>query len=334
MDHTGQGRESQLLSRPAGWSPGRVHLRRLRALWRSAGWPCLDAIEIDLLAAGLIERVAAPVGTMLGETLRLTDLGLASLKRSLEANRSAFDAHEALVARVASWRHDEGRLVWTGLSVRAPLEPGHLGQPDACAAPEGVTRAPCESAEPQAQPSSAAEPLPPAADLFGESVTPPADPIRWRLCRPDVFSIRNTTDPLRLESRIDEIKSRRSDLLGDLRRVDKRAAYLALADECWYVLGADGAGRPIADPSEVPEDCGVLIEDAGRLRLARPAPRRVPTTPSFPLWMALARTAPFEPSPTIDGGEDLADANRQRSLAPIPGQFAPSLPLPITQEPD
>jgi hypothetical protein len=165
-------------------------------------------------------------------------------------------------------------------------------------------------------------------------VTPPADPIRWRLCRPDVFSIRNTTDPLRLESRIDEIKSRRSDLLGDLRRVDKRAAYLALADECWYVLGADGAGRPIADPSEVPEDCGVLIEDAGRLRLARPAPRRVPTTPSFPLWMALARTAPFEPSPTIDGGEDLADANRQRSLAPIPGQFAPSLPLPITQEPD
>jgi hypothetical protein len=296
-----------------------VHLRRLRALWRSAGWPCLDAIEIDLLAAGLIERVAAPVGTMLGETLRLTDLGLASLKRSLEANRSAFEAHEALVARVASWRHDEGRLVWTGLSVRAPLEPGHLGQPDACAAPEGVTRAPCESAEPQAQPSSAAEPLPPAADLFGESVTPPADPIRWRLCRPDVFSIRNTTDPARLASRVDEIKSRRSDLLGELKRTDKRAAYLALADECWYVLGVDEAGRPIGDPSEVPEDCGVLIEDAGRFRLARPAPRRLPRLPSFSLWMALARATPFDPSLRLDSGEDIAMTNRQSSLAPSPG---------------
>ena len=31
----------------------RTHARRLRELYRSAGWPCLDPIEVDLLAGGL-----------------------------------------------------------------------------------------------------------------------------------------------------------------------------------------------------------------------------------------------------------------------------------------
>ena len=31
----------------------RLHHRRLREIYRSAGWPCCDAIEIELLAAGL-----------------------------------------------------------------------------------------------------------------------------------------------------------------------------------------------------------------------------------------------------------------------------------------
>ena len=35
----------------------RAHARRLRDVYRSAGWPCQDALEIDLLAAGLLERV-------------------------------------------------------------------------------------------------------------------------------------------------------------------------------------------------------------------------------------------------------------------------------------
>ena len=36
--------------------PGRraaLHSRRLREIWRSAGWPCQDLIEVELLAAGL-----------------------------------------------------------------------------------------------------------------------------------------------------------------------------------------------------------------------------------------------------------------------------------------
>ena len=45
----------------------RAHARRLRDLYRSAGWPSQDALEIDLLAAGLLERQRAPGGH---ETLR------------------------------------------------------------------------------------------------------------------------------------------------------------------------------------------------------------------------------------------------------------------------
>jgi hypothetical protein len=35
-------------------TPKRVHLSRLLALWRSAGWPCHDTVELDLVAAGWV----------------------------------------------------------------------------------------------------------------------------------------------------------------------------------------------------------------------------------------------------------------------------------------
>ena len=38
---------------------GRTHARRLREIYRSAGWPCQDMLEIELLAAGMLERVAS-----------------------------------------------------------------------------------------------------------------------------------------------------------------------------------------------------------------------------------------------------------------------------------
>ncbi len=34
----------------------RQHARRLREVYRSAGWPSQDVIEIELLAAGLLEH--------------------------------------------------------------------------------------------------------------------------------------------------------------------------------------------------------------------------------------------------------------------------------------
>jgi hypothetical protein len=31
---------------------GKPHARRLREVYRSAGWPCQDLVEVELLAAG------------------------------------------------------------------------------------------------------------------------------------------------------------------------------------------------------------------------------------------------------------------------------------------
>ncbi|MGH8805474.1 MAG: hypothetical protein ACREXN_12060, partial [Polaromonas sp.] len=59
---------------------GRAHARRLREVYRSAGWPCQDMLEIELLAAGLLQRIAGPAGH---ETLRVTDAGVAWLAATL-----------------------------------------------------------------------------------------------------------------------------------------------------------------------------------------------------------------------------------------------------------
>jgi hypothetical protein len=93
--------------------------RRLREVWRSAGWPCHDMVEVELLAAGLLERRSDRDGR---ETLRVTDAGVAALAATLQHHRRARDAHEALVARVALEMQRAGRIVWRGLSLRAPLD--------------------------------------------------------------------------------------------------------------------------------------------------------------------------------------------------------------------
>lgn len=61
-----------------------AHRRRLRQLWRSAGWPCQDGVEIELLAAGLLERRLDAVGR---ETLRITDAGIQVLAVTLQKTR-------------------------------------------------------------------------------------------------------------------------------------------------------------------------------------------------------------------------------------------------------
>jgi hypothetical protein len=94
------------------------HRRRLREVWRSAGWPCHDAIELDLLAAGLLQRCWDAQGR---ETLRVTDAGIAALAAERAAAQAARGAHEALVARVVQTMQRSGRLAWRGLSLRAAL---------------------------------------------------------------------------------------------------------------------------------------------------------------------------------------------------------------------
>ncbi len=232
------------------------HRRRLRELWRSAGWPCRDGLEIDLLAAGLLRRHLDDQGR---ETLHLTEPGVQELALTLQRNRAAFNAHEALVARVALEMQHAGRMVWRGLRLRAAL-PAHS---DTAA-----------DADADAHPETAAEPV----------------ARRWALAMPDVYSIRHTTVEDYTEPVVHEIKVRRADLLADLRRADKGAAYRALSSQCWYVLA-----RGIADEAEVPEAYGVMWAQGDTLSVARPAPRRALRVP-FAVWMALAR-ATAEPPP-------------------------------------
>lgn len=97
------------------------HRRRLREIWRSAGWPCQDLIEAELLAAGLLQRLRDADGR---ETLRLSEAGIAALAATLQSNRASRDAHESLVARVAREMQRAGRVVWCGLSLRAKVGDG------------------------------------------------------------------------------------------------------------------------------------------------------------------------------------------------------------------
>jgi hypothetical protein len=221
---------------------GKAHARRLREVYRSAGWPCQDPLEIDLLAAGLLERVRSPDGR---ETLRVTDPGVQWIAQALVRNRSALSAHEALVERVAQEMARAGRLAWRGLSLRAQV---------------------------------------PTEDE--------ARPLRWCIAKPDVFSIRHTSVESYVEPIVHEVKVRRADLLADLRQEAKRAAYLDLG-ECWYVLGSDARGRAIGEPDEIPSECGVMLLEQDRLRVARPARRRTRAGLPFGVWMALAKATPL-----------------------------------------
>jgi hypothetical protein len=201
------------------------HLRRLRRYFRSAGWPCQDNVELDLLARGLVRRETG--GGL--ESIVVTDAGVAMLARQLERNRLAHAEHDALVDLVARWLLAQKRLVFRDVALRARLDDD------------------------------------------------------WALSRPDVFSLRHVTAGRRLHPAVHEIKVRRTDLLGDLRKDSKRRAYQSYSQTFHYVI-AEG----IADPREVPEDCGLIVASAGSLRVVRPGPHREVTLTTGQ-WIALVR---------------------------------------------
>lgn len=246
----------------------RTHHRRLRDLYRSAGWPSQDMLEVELLAAGQIERVRSSEGH---ETLRVTDAGIATLAKVFASNKAARSPHEELVQRVALEMIRGGRLAWRGLMLRVALPKALL-----------------LGAEP--------EPLPqaPGLALDDDEVSPLPEPPGhgWCWAMPDVFSIRRTSVEAYAEPVVHEIKVSRADLLGDLKRPAKRAAYLAMAGACWYVLGQDAKGRAIGAPDEIPAECGVLLVEGDALKVGREAPRRAVEQLPFHVWMALAKAGP------------------------------------------
>ncbi|MCY1164863.1 hypothetical protein D9M73_47550 [compost metagenome] len=244
---------------------GRPHARRLREIYRSAGWPCQDLLEIELLAAGLLQRITGPEGHI---SLRVSDSGITHLENTLQRNRSTRTKHEALVEQVAREMVRAGRVTWRGLALRAQL--------------------------------------PPAEE---------AGPPRWCMVKPDVFSIRNTSVQEYVDPIVHEIKVHRSDLLGDLRRPEKRAAYLDLGGECWYVLGGNAKGRPIASADEIPVECGVMLFENQRLVVARAAPRQARQQLPFGVWMALAKASPVAGLNDEEQGL-LGDGQPRQTLVP------------------
>ena len=251
-------------------APRRIHLTRLMSIWRSAGWPCRDAVELDLVAAGWATLVEGADGH---ETIRLTDAGVRLLADSRQRNQRSLSAHDQLAVRVAARLMDASRIVWRELSLRARITADDL------------------------PPASAAlmtdEALWPDDEAHSEQ--PRGGKASWRMARPDVFSVRRTSVEDYLQPMVHEVKVSRADLLSDLRHAAKRESYQWLSCETYYVLPAG-----VAEPHEVPEAFGVWLLhgpiDCGTLDLVRPA-RHVPCKLPFAVWMALAKAVPV----SLDG---------------------------------
>ena len=272
----------------------RFHRTRLMQIWRSAGWPCKDGLEIDLLAAGLIRLHIAPDGC---ETLRLTDEGMRTLAQARQRGVRALSLHDRLGQKFAAQLLASGRIVWTELSLRAVID----------TVPMGDVLLPAATAD-----------APAMAPLWAEDDHAPAARAAanvWRMARPDLFSVRNTSVPAYLQPMVHEVKASRADLLSDLRHDAKRQAYQWLCEECYYVFPAG-----IAEPEEIPEHFGIWVlhgsvED-GRFELLRPARHNRCTLP-FSVWMALCKATPLRSE------EDKAQAPLADATEPPPGASPP-----------
>ena len=249
----------------------RHHRTRLMQIWRSAGWPCQDAVEIELLAAGWVQLQTSPEGH---QQLKLTDTAIALLADARQQGLRSATLHDRIEHRFAQQQLlPQGRIVWRELMLRVALEE------------ESVV------AEVEAE-------MPASDMLWADESQLPANVQRaakrvWRIARPDLFSIRNTSAQRYLHPLVHEVKASRADLLSDLRHRSKRLAYQWLSEECHYVFPAG-----IAEPEELPEEYGVWVmhgdvDDAPRFELLRPA-RHVRCALPFTVWMALCKAAPLQ----------------------------------------
>jgi hypothetical protein len=255
-------------------------------IWRSAGWPSRDPIDIELLAAGWVSLVGDHPSQ---ECLRLTDAGIALLAQSRQANRRAASAHDRLALRMADLLTESGRLVWRELSLRTQVEREAPALP-LSTAQQGATTSHFMANE--GLWADEAEVAEPTHGVEGGPKAARPSPLQWRLARPDLFSVRRTSNPAYLHPQVHEVKVSRADLFSDLRHKAKRASYQWLCSECHYVFPAG-----MAEPRELPTELGVWVIhgdiDTGQLELLRPA-RHAPCTLPFDVWMALAKATPVQ----------------------------------------
>ena len=243
----------------------RIHLTRLMSIWRSAGWPCRDAVELDLVAAGWATLAEGADGH---ETIRLTDAGIRLLADYRHRNQRSLSAHDQLANRVAAHLIATGRIAWRELSLRAPI---NAEAPSSAGSASMADR---------------------ALGLDDEAISqqPRHGKASWRTARPDVFSIRRTSVEDYLQPMVHEVKVTRADLMSDLRHSAKRESYQWLSCETYFVLPAG-----VAEPHEIPVAFGIWLLngpiDSGTLDLARPA-RHAPCKLPFAVWMALAKATP------------------------------------------
>ena len=190
-----------------------------------------------------------------------------------------------LAQRMAGLLMNAGRIVWRELSLRSRVN--GVGLPLSAAS----------SADSAADSSTMAQAVtdalwPPveADDVVAPELVDSTVKAVWRIARPDVFSVRNTTVEDYLQPAVHEIKVSRADLLSDLRHAAKRESYQWLCSECYFVFPAG-----IAEPDEIPEAFGVWVlhgaVDDGRLELLRPARHSHCKLP-FSVWLALAKSTP------------------------------------------
>lgn len=148
------GPDQQLLKESPGESLSPSHVRRLRNIHRSAGWPCCDPVEVELVAAGWLERQRSPFSH---ETVRLTERAVAFVTAAAASTASdpSKTVYEALVHQVAREMTRNGRLAWCNLPLRMELPVANatgLAQARSCLAKPDVFSIRNTSVEAYAQP--------------------------------------------------------------------------------------------------------------------------------------------------------------------------------------
>ena len=108
--------------------PSRRALRRLQTIYRSAGWPAQDDLELELLHAGWVQRHWDAAGRC---TLHLSDSGIAALLAAREQRRARLRPHRALVEELLALEQAAGRRAYSEVHWRVLVAGRWLGvQPD------------------------------------------------------------------------------------------------------------------------------------------------------------------------------------------------------------